>query len=172
MLQNDHSDSVQIDTIKIQTASDLWYGIDICRDTMLGMGENYVFHGDNSLCTIGFYNYEAIPIDNDPNDMGPYKQIIYFDLSTPNTYIKEASWADGTNPEVTPQTDSCEPTANPTLKPTVSPSDIPTNIVTNDQVYIHPILQVYSHRYQSRERLLVKRRIRKNIFPVQQILIL
>eukprot|EP01083_Nonionella_stella_P176021 614724_1 len=69
---------------------------------------------------------EYICIDAVGTTCDPPKQMFYFDISRPNTYIEDAVYMDATS--VTPQIETCEPTASPSnhLDPTKSVSNEPS----------------------------------------------
>eukprot|EP01084_Bolivina_argentea_P088063 158985_1 len=77
-----------------------------------GDGINHFMHRNkyqlpHNNCAASHSNYKYLCIDHEPDDCGPYKQIIYFDLSRPNQNISNAKWADGTN--IIPDIKPCDP---------------------------------------------------------------
>eukprot|EP01083_Nonionella_stella_P106446 307280_1 len=67
---------------------------------------------------------EFICIDAVGTTCDPPKQMFYFDISRPNTYIEDAVHMDATS--VTPQIETCDPTASPSKSPSNEPSVSPT----------------------------------------------
>eukprot|EP01083_Nonionella_stella_P039125 106407_1 len=63
-------------------------------------------------------------IDKVGSGCAPPKQIFYFDISRPNTYIEDAAHINATL--VTPQIETCDPTVSPSNHPTQSPSNEPS----------------------------------------------
>eukprot|EP01083_Nonionella_stella_P098483 276989_1 len=75
-------------------------------------------------CPLG-YSHLQFCVDNEMSSIGcrPAKQILYFDVLSPNEYIMDAVWEDAT--DVVPQIITCNPSNEPTLSPT-DPSNRPT----------------------------------------------
>eukprot|EP01084_Bolivina_argentea_P148313 259331_1 len=126
-----------IDWITFETYSGIWYGIDgYCAyeqehiDYYLDSSSSYQdWIQEDSECPLG-YSKLHFCVDNDMIDCAPAKQIFYFDVSTPNEYIMDSAWEDGT--AVVPQIVTCNPSNGPTASPTeptlspTDPSDGPT----------------------------------------------
>eukprot|EP01083_Nonionella_stella_P076248 207676_1 len=127
MLELAHTDPLEIESITIATSSGASYCIEgICRTELKYeeiTGGTYWAHGDDANCpsTDYSFHYEAIVLSKKTtNDhFGPYKQIIYLDLSSPNTCTQAAEWRDATNPDVIPQLFTCDPTTQPSYNPSV-----------------------------------------------------
>eukprot|EP01084_Bolivina_argentea_P148316 259334_1 len=134
-----------IDWITFETYSGIWYGIDgYCAfdqsdiDYYLDLdpsSDYYDWIEEDPECPLG-YSHAHFCVDND--SCAPAKQILYFDVSTPNEYITDSAFQDGT--AVVPQIETCTPTgtsstgsttktpttAHPTKRPTRNPSAKPT----------------------------------------------
>eukprot|EP01083_Nonionella_stella_P186786 684844_1 len=104
-------DSVKFTTIQFDTYSGDFYAI-----RADGVTEEY-------MC-----------VDSVGSECEPPKQIFYFDISRPNTYIEDAVHIDATS--VTPQIETCNPTASPSNHPTKSPSNEPS--VNPSRATAHP----------------------------------
>eukprot|EP01083_Nonionella_stella_P174349 604101_1 len=130
MIERDGSNAVMIDWITFETYSGIWYGIDgWCAylqsdiDYYLDLdpsSDYYDWIEEDPECPLG-YSHAHFCVDND--SCAPAKQIFYFDVSTPNEYITDAVWEDGT--VVVPRIVSCNPSNGPTPSPT-DPSNRPT----------------------------------------------
>eukprot|EP01083_Nonionella_stella_P066373 174739_1 len=153
MIQRNGWNAVYIDWITFETYSGTWYGIDgYCafdqadidyyldpssdyRDWLqeepecpLGYNPSYGYTDwieEESGCPLGYSTTHLhFCVDNDScASCEPAKQILYFDVSTPNEYITDAVWEDGT--VVVPRIVSCNPSNGPTPSPT-DPSNRPT----------------------------------------------
>eukprot|EP01083_Nonionella_stella_P308117 1085798_1 len=126
--------AVFIDWVSFETYSGTWYGIDgYCAfdqaDIDYYLANYYDWIQEDSECPLG-YSKLHFCVDNDMIDCAPAKQILYFDVSTPNEYIMDSAWEDGT--AVVPQIVTCNPSNGPTASPTeptlspTDPSDGPT----------------------------------------------
>eukprot|EP01083_Nonionella_stella_P078487 214824_1 len=141
MFEKHGPNAVFIDKISFHTISGLWYGIDeICRDTEQ---PDALFLQSDNVCASGFYHYSNIGIDlDDPLDFSPHKQLIYFDMTTPNQFITNALLVDGTT--IDPVQETCNPTLNPTKTtnfPTQAPTIMPT-MVSESAIFLGTMCSV------------------------------
>eukprot|EP01083_Nonionella_stella_P174348 604100_1 len=137
MIERDGSNAVMIDWITFETYSGIWYGIDgWCAylqsdiDYYLDLdpsSDYYDWIEEDPECPLG-YSHAHFCVDND--SCAPAKQIFYFDVSTPNEYITDALWEDGT--DVAPQIITCNPSNRATDSPSYDPSNRPSVSPTND----------------------------------------
>eukprot|EP01083_Nonionella_stella_P232474 820024_1 len=133
MIERDGSNVVYIDWITFETYSGIWYRIDgYCADFQpeidyyLDPSYGYTdWIQEESGCPLG-YSHVYFCVDNDVSSNGcaPAKQIWHFDVSSPNEYIFDSVWEDGT--AVVPQIISCNPSNQPIPSPTNHPSKRPT----------------------------------------------
>eukprot|EP01083_Nonionella_stella_P226314 803868_1 len=151
MVENDNSNSVIIDWIKVTTSSGRWYGINaVCAPSSFIDDDFFKWESwlaAESSCESG-YTLNPFCIDNEDSDCGPAKQIYYFDTATPDAYISYARRESGVgiaiesntcnptnnptnNPTKTTQNPSNNPTGGPTDEPTRNPSTNPTNTPTD-----------------------------------------
>eukprot|EP01083_Nonionella_stella_P039123 106405_1 len=84
-------------------------------------------------------------IDKVGSGCAPPKQIFYFDISRPNTYIEDAAHINATL--VTPQIETCDPTVSPSNHPTQSPSNEPS--ITPSGVTANPTASPSYHPTKS-----------------------
>eukprot|EP01083_Nonionella_stella_P232476 820029_1 len=139
MIERDGSNVVYIDWITFETYSGIWYRIDgYCADFQpeidyyLDPSYGYTdWIQEESGCPLG-YSHVYFCVDNDVSSNGcaPAKQIWHFDVSSPNEYIFDSVWEDGT--AVVPQIITCNPSNEQTPSPTDHPSNRPTASPSND----------------------------------------
>eukprot|EP01083_Nonionella_stella_P102841 293002_1 len=127
MVENDNSNSVIIDWIKVTTSSGRWYGINaVCAPSSFIDDDFFKWESwlaAESSCESG-YTLNPFCIDNEDSDCGPAKQIYYFDTATPDAYISYARRESGVGIAIGSNT--CEPTNKPTKNPTDAPTKTPT----------------------------------------------
>ena len=115
------ADGVVIDKLFIKLLDGTYYGIDqFCIADASVTGPQYDYPswnaGDyNSNCpstTNSDHLYvKILCIDNEASDCGPGKVMMEFDINSPNQYISNALFIDGTDINVPPQTCTINPTS-------------------------------------------------------------
>eukprot|EP01083_Nonionella_stella_P000780 2245_1 len=124
MIQNHGTNAVYIDSVRFDTISGDWYGIDsICINTPAPSGWHISWRIFDNVCGADHLHYSDICIDTQTEDCYPSKHVLHFDTLSPNQYTSTALWTDGTN--ITPIATTCPPTSTPTAHPTNNPT-LPT----------------------------------------------
>eukprot|EP01083_Nonionella_stella_P228779 810494_1 len=123
MIESSVTDGVAIDYISFTTESGVYYGIDgICIPSSVSYVTKWgseLGTLDDSACSSGSSHLTSICVDNESDDCGPSKQILYFDTTQPNQYITGATWRDGST--VTLSSKSCDGTETSTATTTSTP---------------------------------------------------
>eukprot|EP01083_Nonionella_stella_P220730 789392_1 len=130
LIENSVTNSVYINEISVTTATET-YGISMyCVDAALtGTSAQAQFPVVNSNeCTAPLTQYNNIGLSLSAS-YSPAKQLVHFDETRPNTYIRNAQWEDGTGVTIEP-TQTCVPTSGPTKYPSKVPTKYPSEVPT------------------------------------------
>ena len=127
-------DDIHVDSVWFEIQNGTRYGVTgICisqqkytEGTSYGSAFSQYYLNDD-ICGSNYKHYDSICIDNGLLSCEPSKQIIYFDITRPGTYIQDAIWESGTGLN-TENLGTCEPTASPV--PSLSPTDFPSTPTT------------------------------------------
>ena len=127
MIENSDSDALVIRDVYMNLNDSSFYGITgICIYPPYTdiSGDFYYQDGDYATETCGenaIYS-QSIGVDNDATQYAPSKQLLSFDITSPNEYINNAVWE---------SVDSLNCSLPPTSSPSNSPTNFPINSASN-----------------------------------------